>query len=720
MTALRRPFFLLFLFGFGTISAALFCLPPAGATELTVPHAGTVPEVPRIDFPKILDGRVFAMAEVGHWIVVGGDFQQLELQDGRVITRPHLVAFDRDTGALVDEFEPAPNRPVHAIAPGLAGNEMFVGGRFSQIDGHARAKLAKVALPDGSVDPRWIANVSAKVTSIDITSDQRMFVGGSFKKVKGTDHDNLAEIDPVTDEVIAAFEFAFTGEGGSRSGGQHVKHVEATPDGDRLVVVHSASHIDGNQRLGAAIFDISDQNTPFLTDYSVNSFFLGAPRGALPVDGDMSPDGSFFAMTTIIGNSPPWHDMVLAFPTTGGPNTSPIWTHAMRDSTYSVAISDNAVYAGGHFCRIASGPGPTNDDGLVKNCSGTNQQGAWRWQIAALNPADGTPLDWDPGSNSFHGVQELTVTDRGLLVGHDGSSLGNRNVGRAGFFDFGPSVLDSSEPTVDITAPTPAGLFASPLTVAGTAVDDYRVERVRIRLFNTATSQYVQSDGSLDAALYEFFTQPAYGDPGSTVDWAMQTPLPDGPYRVTAWAIDPVGNNSTSEQFTFTVGEVPPATCTATLDGNGGVDLAWSEIVGADPYAVRRDAVFVANVSGGVLTYNDPAPEPGDHSYVIRSRMAGVTTDVPCEPDPITVDPPTLTCTAALHGNGGVILTWDGITGEDTYIVRRDNAFLASVGGGGLTYTDPTPGAGDHSYLIRSRMAGVTTDVICQPDPITI
>ena len=692
----------------------------AEATELEVPHATVVPEVPRIDFPEILDGTVLAMVEVGHWVVVGGDFQQLELSDGSVITRPYLVAFDRDTGALIDEFEPAPNGAVHALGGGLAVDELFVGGAFNRIDDRPRSKLAKLSLPDGAADPLWIANVSAVVTDIDITPDQRMFVGGSFKKVKGNDHDNVAEIDPVTDAVITAFNFEFTGEGGSRSGGQHIKHIEATPDGDTLVVVHSARNIDGQQRLAAATFDISDQNAPALNDYSLNSFFIGAPQGALPTDGDLSPDGSFFAMSTIIGNSPPWHDMVLAFPVGGGPNTSPLWTHAMRDSTYSVAVANNAVYAGGHFCRIESGPGPTNDDGLVKSCSGAALPGAWRWQIAALDPTDGTPLDWDPGSNSFKGVQSLTVTNRGLLVGHDGSSLGNRTVGRAGFFDLGPEAVDNAIPSVLVETPTGGGLFSSPLTVSGTAADDYRVERVRVRVFNTATGEYVQADGTLDPALHEFIVGPAFGEPGADVAWEMSTPAPDGPYRVTAWAIDPVGNISPGQQVDFTIGDPPPLTCTATLAGNGGVDLAWDPVPGEDTYIVRRNGAFLATVTGGGLTYNDPAPPGGDHSYLIRSRMAGVTTDVPCDPDPITVDPPPLTCTATLDGNGGVDLAWDPAPEEDTYIVRRDGSFLATVTGGGLTYNDPAPSPGDHSYLIRSRKAGVTTDVTCQPDPITV
>lgn len=696
----------------------LWATPGAEASDLEVPHVGLVPEIPRIDFPDVLDGNVYAVSEVGHWIVVGGDFQQVQLQDGTIITQPHLVAYDRDTGAFVPEFDPAPNNPVHAITEGLAGDEVFVGGQFNNIGGRPRSKLAKLSLPDGTVDATWIANVSAVVTDIEITPDNRMFVGGSFKKVKGNDHDNVVELDPVTGDVVAGFNFAFTGEGGSRSGGQHIKHLEATPDGDTLVVVHSALNIDGNQRRGAATFDISTQGAASLTSWSMNSFWIGAPQGANPTDADLSPDGTFFSMSTIVGNSPPWHDTTVTMPVAGGPNTSPLWTHAMRDSVYAIGISNNAVYVGGHFCRIASGPGPTNNDGLVKTCTGSAQAGAWRWQIAALDPADGTPLDWDPGSNSFHGVEELTVTDRGLLLGHDGSQLNNRTVGRAGFFDFGPGVLDSSGPTVTIAAPIAGALMDSPVTLAGTATDDYRAQRVRLRLFNTATSQYVQADGTLDAALHEFIVGPEYGDPGTTVPWGMQQSAPDGPYRVTAWAIDPVGNQSSSVQVDFTIGDPPPLTCTATLDGATGVDLVWDPIPGENNYNIRRDGGFVTNTSA--LTYNDPNPGPGDHSYLIRSNMGGVTTDVVCQPNPITVSPPMFGCTATLDGANGVNLAWDPIPGEDNHIVRRDGGFVSVVGNFATTYNDANPGAGNHSYLIRSVMGGVTTDIPCTPDPITV
>lgn len=692
-------------------SPAALIVTPAGAAELDVPHTSLVPEIPRIDFPEILDGDVYAIEEIDNWIVAGGDFTAVRLPDGTPVDQPYLAAFDKDTGEFVDTFTPQLDGEVRSIAAGLSHGEMFIGGKFNFVNGIARRKLAKLNA-DGSPTAGWIAHASALVTDIEITDTGRMFVGGAFKKLDGADIEVVGELNPATGEVVDTFSFTFEGEGGWFSGGQSTRHVETLPGGNELLVVHSAQTIDGTPRLAAAIFDISSPVAPFLTDYSINNFFVGAPYGALPTNADLSPDGSFFAISTNIGNSPPWHDMVLAFPTSGGANTQPLWTHAMRDSVFAIGISNNAVYAGGHFCRIDEGPGLTVAEGrddIV--CSGAfGNDGAWRWQLAALDPTDGTPFDWDPGTNAGRGVQELTVTDRGLLIGHDGSEIGNRSVGRAGFMDFGAAALDSSAPVITITAPTLGEVVTSPFTVAGTTIDDRRVLSVKVRVQNNITSEWVQADGTLGAAVHDFTTAPT-SYPNETAAWNIDIAAPDGQYRVEARAIDSAGIVSTKPQFSFNVGVLAGPSCSAEVATPGVVDLSWSTIDGEDKYFVRRDGAFVASVSGGGLSYTDTEVSPGDHSYLIRSTQSGITTDVDC--GTITIaDTPAPTCTLTATG-GAVDIVWTAIAGENKYFVRRDGTYLASVTGGGLSYTDTTATPGDHSYLIRSSKAGVTTNVDC-------
>ncbi|NNE73076.1 MAG: hypothetical protein HKN26_05380 [Acidimicrobiales bacterium] len=527
---------------------------PSGADDLPVPHPTLVPETPRVDFPRIIDGSVADVAVVGTYIVVGGDFTTIENNDGSTFSQPYLAAFDIDSGEFIDEFRPVLNGPVLAVSEAVEVDRIFVGGEFTLVNGVFRNRLAQLSLVDGSLTS-FVANATGKVQAIDLEQG-RLFVGGAFSWIKGQQIHRVADVDPVTGVPNTAFDFDYTGEGSpGYSGGQNIKHLEITNDGNRLLVVHSADSIDNNQRLGAAIFDISNPATPFLTSWEINGFFDGAPYGALPTDADMSPDGTFFAMGTTIGNNPPWHDMVLAFPMTGGADTQPIWIHEMRDSVYSVAISNNAVYAGGHFCRIQPGPGPTNPDGRDdKQCSGDGYpQGAWRWQMAALDPADGTPLDWDPGSDSFHGVESLTVTERGLLFGHDGNFSNGSYVGRMGFFDFGGQT-DVLAPSVTVDDPVESQLVESPVTVDGTAVDDVRVDRVKLRLKDTAGGLWMQADGSFASVVHEFIVDPSVGGSNQTVTWSFTYPAaPIGDYRIEARAVDRAGNASPAGVVNFSI-----------------------------------------------------------------------------------------------------------------------------------------------------------------------
>ena len=49
------------------------------------------------------------------------------------------------------------------------------------------------------------------------------------------------------------------------------------------------------------------------------------------------------------GDRPPINDTAIAFPIEGGDNVQPCGSPALFDSVYSVAISELAVYVGGHF-----------------------------------------------------------------------------------------------------------------------------------------------------------------------------------------------------------------------------------------------------------------------------------------------------------------------------------------------------------------------------------
>jgi hypothetical protein len=57
-----------------------------------------------------------------------------------------------------------------------------------------------------------------------------------------------------------------------------------------------------------------------------------------------------------------------------------------------------------------------------------------RFQLAALNPATGAPLAWDPGAGGYRGIFDMSVGAAGLIVG--GDSLRIATKGHRGYAVF--------------------------------------------------------------------------------------------------------------------------------------------------------------------------------------------------------------------------------------------------------------------------------------------
>ncbi len=138
----------------------------------------------------------------------------------------------------------------------------------------------------------------------------------------------------------------------------------------------------------------------------------------------------------------------MAFPIDGGAdpsNVQPLWITRCFDSIYSVAISEKAVYIGGHFTWNESPTAPDPWPGLDNVGYGTGQGLSGyglgdavvrRDHLGALDPATGKALEWNPGSKSVEGNKAMQVTSRGLFTGGDTIVPGWLNVGRVAFFDL--------------------------------------------------------------------------------------------------------------------------------------------------------------------------------------------------------------------------------------------------------------------------------------------
>ena len=407
-------------------------------------------------------------------------------------------------------------------------------------------------------------------------------------------------------------------------------------------------------------------------------------------------------------------------------------------SIFSLAVSDVAVYAGGHFCaaprlgavyeggltsdsvQTANVCFPGEPDHLSNPSSIDSVNAVFRNQMAALDPDTAQALEWDPGSNNDLGVFDLTLTDRGLLAGHDGDRFSSFLVGGTGFFDFG-APEDVEVPEISVTEPAAGSVVTSLTAINGVATDDREIDNLTVRLFNRTEQLWVQLDGTLGTERVDLpveATETALRE----VSWTapVAAALPPGEYEVRGFVVDTSSNTSPGLEHAFLVPGA--AVCTVELDVETQqpfISYSGFDDNGVDTVVIRRDGSFLADAPAGTASFVDSAAAPGDHSYVIRWRPEGGRTDVPCTPDPFTVIAPGFVCQASIDPNGNPVLTWTDL-GLSRYVVREANAgFVANVEGANL-FTDTDRAPGDYSYVIRIRNNGVTSDEPCTPSPVTV
>ena len=215
------------------------------------------------------------------------------------------------------------------------------------------------------------------------------------------------------------------------------------------------------------------------------------------------------------GDAPPISDTVVAYPLNAtslqDSDVQPLWISRHFDSIYSVAITEQAVYVGGHFGFIESPescPSEVCYPGLENVGYGTGQGLAGyglgdavvrRDHLAAISPTTGRALEWYSVSNSFEGDKAMEATPRGLLVGGDGMFKGGIRTGRVGFYDFNSVAFPATLPDTTITTPIEGRVVANnaPYQITGTArVTTGTVGRVQVQIQDRDSGQYLQDNGT--------------------------------------------------------------------------------------------------------------------------------------------------------------------------------------------------------------------------------
>jgi hypothetical protein len=114
----------------------------------------------------------------------------------------HLTAFDAATGIPMAGFSPtitstsSTAATVFSTALSPDGSILYLGGRFTTVDGVARPNIAAVSAATGALLP-WAPKLSATSTvfAVTTTPSGAVYLGGQFAVVNGTGRANAAEVD---------------------------------------------------------------------------------------------------------------------------------------------------------------------------------------------------------------------------------------------------------------------------------------------------------------------------------------------------------------------------------------------------------------------------------------------------------------------------------------------------------------------------------------------
>ena len=390
-----------------------------GATSAIV-GTSAVANVPYIQINGTGDSYARSSTVIGTTVYVGGSLSQVfEPASGKNYARHDLFAYD-ESSMLVSAFAPNIDGTVWGLAHDPSGRYLYAAGNFTTVDGAARKGLARFDLTTGALT-NFNAHLNGQARTVDYVGGH-LIVGGAFTSVNGVNRKALASLDPDTGALQPYLDAQLSGTVSSTAGPTQVLHSAVNSTGTQMAVAGNFTSAGGATHwrvillnLGASSATVSAWNAPILQQPCNSS---GIPNYVTSLS--YSGDGSWFAMAAdgYKNSSGPLTatvcDAVSRFDTSAG-NKAPTWTNYTGcDSLYSVLVTPDAVYVGGHQ-RWLNNPNA---------CDSAGPGAVSRPGIGAVDPTTGMALPWNPTRSRGRGADLLETTGLGLTVLSDCAAPG--------------------------------------------------------------------------------------------------------------------------------------------------------------------------------------------------------------------------------------------------------------------------------------------------------
>ncbi|MDP9847184.1 PQQ-binding-like beta-propeller repeat protein [Streptosporangium lutulentum] len=293
------------------------------------------------------NGSVYAIQRAGDRVVIGGAFTSLfNRRTGETVSANRLAAFDAASGDLLRGWNPAANNTVEDLAVSSDEATLYVGGRFTSVDGQTRTRLAAVEVGDGDLVPGWTPTANSTVRALSVIGD-RLYLGGDFTNVSGSGRARLAALNASSGALV---------NGWNPGADTTVDVLEPGSGGTSLLVGGLFRQLGGQSRdyLGSV-----DPSTGAVTTWRPPAVCINSNPCRVWDLGVM--DGGVYAAVGGPGGR------LAAYNASSGALR---WQIYSDGDVESIGVRDGKVYAGGHFAPSF---------GTVE-----------RWGLAAVDAAGGT------------------------------------------------------------------------------------------------------------------------------------------------------------------------------------------------------------------------------------------------------------------------------------------------------------------------------------------
>lgn len=271
-------------------------------------------------FAPVVDDRVLSLALLGSKLYLGGGFATVNGD-----TRNHIAAVDPGNGGLDPSFQPdfgAGGGDVFALAG--SGTTLYVGGRFTTLNGVASPGLAAVGASNGT--PVWRGDVESNGVRALALAAGRLYLGGEFDHIDGTPWEGFGAVSPATGALDPSAGIS-----------AHGFVNDLSPFGSRLYAAGFFDQFGGVAREDLAAID-TGTNALLAWTTSTPVFGVNSVRASISgiyVGGSME----------LIGGKDV-HGLALLDPDTGAPDA---WLPDLANGSglETVAIGGGKLFAGG-------------------------------------------------------------------------------------------------------------------------------------------------------------------------------------------------------------------------------------------------------------------------------------------------------------------------------------------------------------------------------------